>query len=106
MLDVTVTGTQLERMLQRGKALAADVRQRYEASGQDEPAAAQPLKKRKKVCIFSGHTAHNCIPCSVIGCRCRALLAPSSAHAQCVIAPRRCLPQYLGCEKIRCALCP
>ena len=49
MLDVTVTGTQLERMLQRGKALAADVRQRYEASGQDEPAAAQPVKKRKKV---------------------------------------------------------
>ncbi len=66
MLDVTVTGTQLERMLQRGKALAADVRQRYEASGQDEPAAAQPVKKRKKVSVFSGHTAHCCAPCAVI----------------------------------------
>ena len=75
MLDVTVTGTQLERMLQRGKALAADVRQRYEASGQDEPAAAQPVKKRKKASTFPGHTAHNCVPCYVIGSRCKALIA-------------------------------
>ena len=55
---MTVTGTQLERMIQRGKALAADVRQRYEASGQDEPAAAQPIKKRKKASTCSGHTTH------------------------------------------------
>ena len=63
MLDVTVTGTQLERMIQRGKALAADLRQRYEASGQDEPAAAQPVKKRKKVSICSG-------PLRSLSCHC------------------------------------
>ena len=49
LLDVTVTGTQLERVIQRGKALAADARQRYESGTQEEPATAQPLKKRKKV---------------------------------------------------------
>ena len=49
MLDVTVTGTQLERIIQRGKALAADARQRYESGSQEEPAIAQPVKKRKKV---------------------------------------------------------
>ncbi|CAL5220684.1 g2733 [Coccomyxa viridis] len=48
LLDVTVTGTQLERVIQRGKALAADARQRYESGTQEEPATAQPLKKRKK----------------------------------------------------------
>ena len=56
MLDVTVTGTQLERVIQRGKLLAADVRQRYESSSQEEPAIAQPVKKRKKVrtSLFAG----------------------------------------------------
>ena len=49
LLDVTVTGTQLERVIQRGKALAADARQRYESSSQEEPVTAQPVKKRKKV---------------------------------------------------------
>ena len=72
MLDVTVTGTQLERMIQRGKALAADARQRYEASGRDEPAAAQPVKKRKKVGTCSGQCAHLCIRVPVSGCRCQA----------------------------------
>lgn len=58
LLDVTVTGTQLERVIQRGKALAADARQRYESSGQGEPAAAQPVKKRKKVwCTARGFMA-------------------------------------------------
>ena len=52
LLDVAVTGTQLERVIQRGKALTADARQRYESGSQEEPATAQPVKKRKKV----GHT--------------------------------------------------
>lgn len=49
---MTVTGTQLERMIQRGRALAADVRQRYESSSQKEPTTAQPVKKRKMVRII------------------------------------------------------
>lgn len=51
-LDVTVTGTQLERMILRGKALAADVRKRYESSSQEQPTTAQPVKKRKMVRII------------------------------------------------------
>ena len=50
-LDVTVTGTQLERMILRGKAIAADVRNRYESSSQEQPITAQPVKKRKMVRI-------------------------------------------------------
>lgn len=49
---MAVTGTQLERMIQRGKALAADVRKRYESSSQEQPTAAQPVKKRKMVRII------------------------------------------------------
>jgi len=59
MLDVTVTGTQLERIIQRGRLLAADVRQRFESGSQEEPAIAQPVKKRKKVrtSLFAGYLA-------------------------------------------------
>ena len=49
MLDVTVTGTQLERIIRQGKCLAADARQRYESSIQEEPATPQPVKRKKKV---------------------------------------------------------
>ncbi len=63
LLDVTVTGTQLERVIQRGKALAADARQRYESSSQEEPATAQPVKKRKKVGLLRTH----CISCCAHG---------------------------------------
>ncbi len=46
-LDVTVTGLQLERTIERGQALVADTRARYESSSQSEPTVQKVFKKKK-----------------------------------------------------------
>ncbi|BDA49634.1 Signal recognition particle subunit SRP68 [Coccomyxa sp. Obi] len=46
-LDVTVTGLQLERTIERGQALVADTRARYESSSQSEPTVQKVVKKKK-----------------------------------------------------------
>lgn len=47
MLDVTVTGLQLERTIERGQAQVADTRARYESSSQSEPTVQKVVKKKK-----------------------------------------------------------
>ncbi|KAK9904768.1 hypothetical protein WJX75_002167 [Coccomyxa subellipsoidea] len=46
-LDVTVTGLQLERTIERGQAQVADTRARYESSSQSEPTVQKAVKKKK-----------------------------------------------------------
>ena len=46
-LDVTVTGLQLERTIERGQALLTDTRARYESSSQSETTVQKVVKKKK-----------------------------------------------------------
>lgn len=46
-LDVIVTGMQLERLIERGQAVAADVAARYAAAQQADAVTLAPIKRKK-----------------------------------------------------------
>lgn len=102
-LDVTVTGLQLERTIERGQALVADTRARYESSSQSEPTMQKVVKKKK------ARTPRNiCFPCrNVKPAAChpgdghqtpntQACVAPmyGCSHAVTPLAAAGCVPPF------------
>ncbi len=61
-LDVIVTGLQLERLIERGQAVAADVAARYGAAQQADATALAPVKRKKVTAAAS--------PCLTMHCLC------------------------------------